>query len=280
MGLKSFFQPAYTAVLFVIYLTTCSWLLDQQMLDPKLLVLVWLGVFSAQTIDSLGLWSPEDWINQPERISGLYRFRQIIYPIAIFLCVFSSGLLLIMVPHKVLYLQLAIGAGLAFLFYVRPFYRDIRLKKIKYLKSFVVAAAWILLAIAIDFGFNRDHFFIKTRGVVFVLCSCVLLVSDTLLLDMRDRVGDRQYGIWSFPKSWDKSMPIIIFGLNIGVLVFVSLYGLATSNAITVWLTMSIAHLALAVSALAAPVISNQMIYLIAISSWIPVSAFFLYSTI
>lgn len=268
---NGFFQPIYTATLFVVYLLLCCWALDHKLLKFWISFFVWIGVLSGQILDNLGIWSPEDLINQRDRYLVLNFYKRLLVPSAIGLLSFSAGYIFLLVENKFLYAKMVTLVGLVFILYIREI-NGWRLKKIKFLKSFFISMSWILLALAIDFGINRQKFFITSNDVIFILSSFVLLVSDTLLLDHKDRVGDRIYGIYSFPKSWDFYLVKIVLCLNLLSLFIVVGLSHVLEVPKSLLIVLIAAHLVLSFSTLIIANTSSRVSYLIGVSLWIPLS--------
>lgn len=142
-------------------------------------------IFSSYLFDSLGLFSPEDKINQPGRF---YYFKSRKHKA---IGVISASLLLGFIlgwqkwlTAKVLFACLAVMILITL-------YMVFRLKEKAWLKPVIVSLAWIIMIFAFSEsqGVSGDHL------EIFYLGLFGLLVLDSLWLDIKDRVGDREFGI-------------------------------------------------------------------------------------
>src|SRR5690606_38296539 len=115
----------------------------------------------------------------------------------------------------------------------------------KYTKSLSVAAVWVIFALSVEFGLNREQLFLKSKGLIFVGLSMLLLICDTLLLDYRDRVGDRKFGIRSYPTSWDGKFPYLVSSLVFIVIGLAWIFANKTIQTEAILQTMALSGFAL-----------------------------------
>lgn len=206
---------------------------------------LFLGVAAVHLLDHLGLNSPEDRQNHPERYRTLRYFQKTVLVIcALWMAISSLGILVILprpwsfvkwsILSTILYGSYSYGIG------------GWRLKKIKGIKSLAVAAAWLLLMGAFLEG-GGLHVQVQEKDFGLTLFSLFfLLVSDTLLLDWLDRVGDRAAGIVSYPPRWDAYLGFGLFAVNLcmGLWFLGTIYGLGPGS--TRFVALGAAHLVLA----------------------------------
>ena len=168
-----------------------------------LLALAFCGVAGLYQVDRLGLFAPEDRINQPARMAWAQQHRRALKV--------SAGVLLVVAFAMLPFLQaatVAVGLLLAVvgLAYVLPTLWGTRLKGLGSFKPVVVAGVWtlgVVLLPALEANLRLDQTIAALGGY-----RWALLWAATLLADYPDREGDWQAGLitpavrWSRGRLW------------------------------------------------------------------------------
>ncbi len=187
------------AGLIAVALQSSSFVLLGIAPSVPLLVLAFCGVAGLYQVDRLGLFAPEDQINQPERMAWAQRHRRVLKG--------SAGVLLIVAFAMVPLLQastVAVGLllGIAGLAYVLPTLWGTRLKGLGSLKPAIVAGVWtlgVVLLPALEANLPLDEAVAALGGY-----RLALLWAAALLADYPDREGDWQAGLITPAVRWSR----------------------------------------------------------------------------
>lgn len=180
-GWKAYIPPAWLGgqgLSLVVFLNSS---LNVKAFSPEGLALSLL-IFAGYLWESTGFLSPEDRVNQPARFFYFQGKGKIAIGVS---CLFAlMGLFVLgtsLFEWKILG-ALMISSGLLF------GYSVLRWKEYGIFKPLIVSLAWLVALV----GFSNSDFLPSSA----VLCGLfLLLLLDSLWLDVRDRVGDRLYGI-------------------------------------------------------------------------------------
>jgi len=167
--------------------------------SPPLLVLAFCGVAGLYQIDRLGLFAPEDRINQPERMAWAQRHRGALKVSAAVLLVVAFAMVPFLQAATVAVGLLLAVAGLA---YVLPTLWGTRLKGLGSFKPVIVAGVWtlgVVLLPALEANLRLDEAVAALGGY-----RLALVWAATLLADYPDREGDWQAGLITPAVRWSQ----------------------------------------------------------------------------
>lgn len=187
------------AGLVAVALQTSTFVLLGMPPTLPLLVLAFFGVAGLYQIDRLGLFAPEDHINQPGRMAWARRHRRGLKVSAGIMLVGAMAMVPLLEAATVAVGLLLAVAGLA---YVLPTLWGTRLKGLGGLKPVIVATVWtlgVVLLPALEANLRLDAT-IAALGTY----RLALLWAATLLADYPDREGDWQAGLITPAVRWSR----------------------------------------------------------------------------
>ncbi len=191
--------------------------------DSPLLGLAFCGALMLYQLDRVLTLSPEDRVNQPERMAWVERHRRYVWT-TIGLAAVSAALLMPMLRSQTLVVGIVLGTvGLVYVLPVLPGAR--RLKSIGWAKPIAIAGAWTLGAVmlpVIEAGQPLGADAWSLAGYRFLF-----LIPNALLADWVDRAGDARAGLRTVATQWT---PRRIRGVATGAL------GVALLGVVAAWM--------------------------------------------
>ena len=178
------------------YLFFCARILGSRLPIP-LYVASFLGTWALYLWDcERGAASGEDRITHPQRSFLFLRRRHTIRRVSFFAALGAVVLVSMEIRRweSGLFFILLSALGVGYVFRLVPGKsRWYRLKDFPYLKSFCVATGWAMGGVGIPETFSRFRFDpVRMEAGPLMIITWGFLLIDTLLLDYRDRFGDRQ----------------------------------------------------------------------------------------
>lgn len=141
-----------------------------------------LFVFASYLLESTGFLSPEDRVNQPRRYEYFRNKGRMVFGVVGVSLIFA----LVILGGELFQPRILVSAFSAFLLLFC--YSVFRWKELGILKPLIVSLAWIVSVV----GFLEGE---SLPSWMMIVGLFLLLVLDSLWLDVRDRKGDQAYGI-------------------------------------------------------------------------------------
>lgn len=216
--LRQFLLYSNVHIPFLASILVCSSAiyLDQE-ISFALLFVASAGAFLVYQIDRVWLLSPEDLINQPDRVDWYVRNHSYKY-VSTLLAVMTGGVALFYLSPSTL--QSGLLLGVVGIVYLVPLGKKLkRLKGYLLVKPAFIAFCWtfgvvILPVVEAQGSINRMVW-------LFFLYRCLLIIANVLLADLPDKVGDERASLTTFAvRLKNKSLiQIVLFLAGIAFVV-------------------------------------------------------------
>ena len=180
------------------------------------------GAFLIYQIDRIWLASPEDLINQPDRVLWYKNHKKYVH-LSSFFSVIMGGIALLFVKSTTLFYSLLLGfLGLLYLLPIGNSFT--RLKGNLMVKPMWIACSWsygVVVLPVIESGDNVDY------GIgVFLAYRGLLIVANVLLADLPDTEGDEKAHLASLAVLWSKKrLGYTVTGISSASLLVGVIYG-------------------------------------------------------
>ena len=214
-----------------------------------------MGTWTIYLLDSTRSRDAEDQLSQPQR-ADLFKRSKLLRNILPWLTG-SAGVIAVILaspnPDSIWVLLVLGILGIAYAVPVLPEFRKSQsdspnthfhtLKKFALLKPVTICLAWILGAILIPLCANdSDGDTHRCMNAVWLaLLIGPLLLGDTLLLDLRDREGDRAAGISTFAVRVQPATVHASVGLCLGISALVFIFGAHSASNPEIWRKVGLA---------------------------------------